>query len=149
MPAVILSLPSADVSTRLAAQPLAPPHVPLPHAPTVAALQPLPGPYEICGMQMPPLSPLDTMSTDRADELVHAGLGDARLQAAFDHLIGRQAERTRLGCPFADGSGFNPLQPPPPPVEPQPTPNNRRMLLVTVARAANALNFIVTPRVGE
>ena len=42
--AVILSLPSVDVSTRLAEQPGAPPHVPLPQAPTVAALQPLPGP---------------------------------------------------------------------------------------------------------
>jgi hypothetical protein len=48
-----------------------------------------------------------------------------------------------------DGNGLSDAQPPPPPVEPQPTPNKKRMLLVTVTRAANALNFIGTPRVGE
>ena len=31
----------------------------------------------------------------RADQLVHAGLGDARLQAAFDHLIARQPQWRR------------------------------------------------------
>ena len=60
MLAVILSLPSAEVRIKLVAQPLAPPHVELLHAPTVTSKQVTPNSLLIEGMQMPPLSPLDT-----------------------------------------------------------------------------------------